>query len=227
MNKLDFVIVGAQKCATTTLHQYLSAHPDIDMPPGKEAPLFNQSNKVDDRAMNNFMMENFSGAARENVIRGKASPQYMSDTAIAQKIFDHNPDTKIIAILRDPRKRAFSHYRMALRRGTENRSFADAISVGLETANLSRGRRETAPMHSQGYESEENFYIPWGEYGRILEEYVRVFGRDRILVLFTESLNKQPEADVVSNLLFFGSGKCGQNRSGGTAFSQRRWSPNY
>lgn len=212
MKKLDFIIVGAQKCATTTIHKYLEEHPAVDLPLDKEAPFFNgsefhaecieQGDSVEE-SYARFLAQNYlqTGASESNSW-GKASPQYMSNPEIPARIKAVNPDAKIIAVLRNPVKRAFSHYRMAVRRGTESRTFEQAVIDSLDMDKIKRGREGFAPSHARGYESEADFYLAWGEYGRILEHYLHEFGRDNLLVLFTEDLQAKP-GQVLDKLLAF------------------------
>lgn len=199
---LDFIIVGAQKCATTTLHKYLSEHPDLYLPAGKEAPFFNKPD-ANAESYQTYLQQEFTDA-KPHQLTGKATPQYMSGPDIPSCIKSLSPSTRIIAVLKDPRKRAFSQYRMALRRGTESRSFEQAISAALAEESLHIGRSETAPTHAKGYVSEADFYVPWGEYGRILSRYVQLFESNKILVIFTDELEQQPEQTLDKIMGFLG-----------------------
>jgi len=224
MKKLDFIIVGAQKCATTTIHKYLEEHPDIDLPVDKEAPFFNgydYDEKDVQTNFGNFLAKNYldTGASTKN-IWGKASPQYMSSPVIPSRIKSANPDAKIIAILRNPVRRAFSHYRMAVRRGTENRTFESAIAESLDRENIFRGREGFAPTHEKGYESESDFYLPWGEYGRILENYLQEFGHENLMVIFSEDLQSNPDQALEQLLEFIGLDKSWRPESLGKRFHE-------
>lgn len=192
MKNLDFIIVGAQKCATTTLHKYLQEHAAVALPADKEAPFFNGS-EFDESRYESFLQENYLQQDTEGKkLWGKASPQYMSSPLIPARVKSANPNAKIIAVLRNPLKRAFSHYRMAVRRGTESRTFEQAISAAIEDSALKTGRSNFAPTHKQGYESESDFYAVWGEYGRILQNYRNEFGADNLMVIFTDDLQANP-----------------------------------
>ena len=126
MKPLDFLIIGAQKCATTSLFEHLKAHPDIAMPVEKEVPFFtNKSCTVDD--WGEFAGQHFAGC--DNQLWGKATPQYMCDPTTAARIHALMPDTKLIAILRDPVERTWSHYQMGRRRAQRcaSRSIGSAV----------------------------------------------------------------------------------------------------
>ena len=124
MKTLDFLIVGAQKCATTTLFEQLRTHPDIMMPLEKEVPFFTGEN-VTGEDWTTFAKRYFE--APDGRLWGKVTPQYLCDTDVAGRIASMMPDTKLVVILRDPIERSWSHYRMDVRRGTEQRPFADVV----------------------------------------------------------------------------------------------------
>ncbi len=202
MKKLDFIVVGAQKSATTTLYQYLREHNSIALPLDKEAPFFNRD-LCSEKKYGEFLYKHYitPGASKQQ-LWGKVSPQYMSGKGIARNIAALNPEVKIIAILRNPIKRAYSHYQMAVRRGTEHYSFNETMKNAMAPEVLEPARDAMAPMHAQGYESESDFYAAWGEYGRILEEYIKVFGKEQVLVLFTDDLKNNPEQSLTAVLEF-------------------------
>ncbi|WOJ97789.1 sulfotransferase [Congregibacter brevis] len=190
MKTLDFIIIGAQKCATTTLFELLRQHPGISMPLEKEVPFFTHENcGADDWPA--FATQYYDGA--DGKLWGKASPQYMADEPVPARIAALMPNTKLIAVLRDPIDRSRSHFRMAVRRNTETRSFDEAMNDRLTPEALIAGRGGLAPSHSEGYESESDFYLVWSEYGRILANYREHFAKDQLLVLFTTELEDEPD----------------------------------
>jgi hypothetical protein len=185
MKPLDFVIIGAGKSGTTTLHQYLSRHPDIDMPPEKEIPFFSR-NELYERGWDEFARACFLQAGSRRFC-GKATPDYMLHSAVPARLHRTFPDAKLIAILRHPVERAYSHWKMHARNGIEDRSFEAATAALLKSA----------PTHAvDSFEiSPENAaetYIIGGLYGRILERWFDLFSRDQMLVLFTEDLANDP-----------------------------------
>ena len=200
MKSLDFLIIGAQKCATTTLFEHLRSHPHIAMPLEKEVPFFTR----DDCSLESwqaFARDQF-GDGREDKLWGKATPQYMSDPAAAARIQKLMPDIKLIAILRDPIQRSWSHFRMGQRRDTEHREFSEAIASLLATSEQGAGDSSAVPDHAEGYQSEADFYVAWSEYGRILKEFTACFDPGQLLVLYTEELESDP-AGTLDRLLEF------------------------
>ncbi|MCX2980593.1 sulfotransferase [Halieaceae bacterium IMCC14734] len=202
MKPLDFLIIGAQKCATTTLFEHLRSHPDIAMPLEKEVPFFTG----DDCSAENwqaFAQDKF-GPEQNEKLWGKATPQYMSDPNAAARIHKLMPDTKLVAILRDPMQRTWSHFRMGQRRDTEQREFSEAIASLLSNTEPKEGQELVLPDHANGYESEADFYVAWSEYGRILKKFSACFSPQQLLVLYTEDLENDPAATLDRLLAFIG-----------------------
>ena len=198
--KLNFLVIGAQKSATTALFKYLQGHPSLALPDAKELPLF--TNNHSPLTASSFINQHYKDQSGK--LLGKVTPQYMCDEAIPGRIFHHNPEIKLIAVLRDPIDRAWSHYRMNKRRETEDREFEQAMLDSLEPETLHRGRAGSPPMHQTCFESEADCYLPWGEYGRILGKYLEFFDREQMLVLYTSDLQHRPEQTLDRILTFLG-----------------------
>jgi hypothetical protein len=201
MKPLDFLIIGAQKCATTTLFELLRQHPAIHMPLEKEVPFFTASD-CSRQAWEDYAARHFGDD--DGRLWGKATPQYMCDPSSAERIHRMMPALKLVAILRDPIDRTWSHYLMGKRRSTESRSFDAAIDPLLASDSMAINRTLPVPEHRQGFESESPFYIAWSEYGRILQRYRELFGPQQMLVLYTEDLERDPEGTLDQLLGFIG-----------------------
>lgn len=182
--KLDFLIIGAQKSGTTTLHEILRQHPQIMMPEGKEWPYFNQPEGDFE-----FFFKKLFGTYDPALSYGKATPQYLNDPTAAARIGKAFPEVKLIAILRNPVARTFSHYNMCIRRTIIEDDFETAVDRWLEPGNL--GVARSLPHAS---ESEAQCCVVWSEYSRMLERYNSFSQKNNILVLFLEDLERHPQA---------------------------------
>jgi hypothetical protein len=206
---LDFVVIGGQKCGTTSLFEYLRRHPALYLPPGKEAPFFSHD-VIWEAGWDNYARKTFAYAP-PGALCGKVTPHYMCGTLyearegsvdeverpeylVPERIHEQFPDTKIIALVRDPVARAVSHYRMEVMRGLEERPFDVTVAELLQPEALERSRR---------WFSETTSYITNGEYGRILAPYVELF-HDRVLVCSTRDLRSSPVAVVRRVFEFLG-----------------------
>ena len=135
MNGLpDFIIIGAGKCGTTSLHNYLNQHPQVYICPQKETFFFTddltrQKNRVWGAVGDLAAYQALFEAAPPHKTRGEISTVYYAYPPSAQSIYSLIPEVKIIAILRDPANRAFSDYQMHVQSGSENRDFDSLITA--------------------------------------------------------------------------------------------------
>ena len=141
MKKPNFIIAGFPKCGTTSLHHYLSEHPEIFMPEQKELHFFTfkilsklkngpKDELVKETQINSSekYLSYFQNVKKEIAI-GDASPSYINYPSEFLKIKKYLNDPKVIIILRDPINRAYSNYLHLKREHRETMSFEDAIGA--------------------------------------------------------------------------------------------------
>lgn len=157
---VDFMIIGAQKCGTTSLANQLASHPAICFCAEKEPGYFNQTG--DWRAGIEAYHALYSPAPGQ--LCGEAStfytflPEYPNTH---KHLFEYNPDLKLIYVMRQPVERALSHYTHNLVRELDTRPPDVALFAAPEYVNRSR-------------------------YGVQLRPYLELFDRDNILLLVFE-----------------------------------------
>ena len=141
MNKPNFIISGFPKCGSTSLHYYVDAHPEIFMPKQKELHYFTQSDisklnkgpgdleakKSQVKSLESYF-KMFEGAANKKII-GETSPSYINYPNSLKKINKQLDNPKIIILLRDPIKRAYSNYLHLLREHRETESFSKSLDL--------------------------------------------------------------------------------------------------
>ncbi len=218
MRKVDFFIVGAAKAGTTSLYQYLNKHPDIYFSPVKEPNYFATDINIDkfsETYKNNTFLDLeryfsqdtlsplqltyirkaehyerlFSGMNSEK-LAGEASTSYLLSGEAAKNIYSHNPEAKIIAMLRNPVDRAFSHYLMALRYGHVTGSFRKVVEKDMNQPQKGIGISE--------------MFIEFGKYATQLERYFRRFDQDQLKLILFEDLEKHTDQVVNEVLEFLG-----------------------
>jgi len=195
---LDFIVIGTPKSGTTTLYNWIREHPALFLPEGKELPFF--SEPLYEKGIDWYLQCHF-GSAEHNYLWGKVTPQYMGGigeimpAVIARRIHDTVPDVRLIAILRNPVERAYSHYAMIVRRGHEKRSFESVANEQTTAQGIEDGR---------AHHTETNCYVATGEYGRILGFYYDLFARDQILVLFDQDLRNDRNRVIREVFAFLG-----------------------
>jgi Sulfotransferase domain len=122
------LIIGAAKAGTTSLFQALAGHPHVFASPVKEVGFFSHDDRFA-QGLEWYQREYFRGAGSARV-RLEASPAYLTwSDKVAERIrrsYDGRP-VKLVAILRDPVTRAYSHYCHRVRLGHEPLSFAEAL----------------------------------------------------------------------------------------------------
>ena len=124
------------------------------------------------------------GAVYDSVNRPIMMPVESNEHAVPLRIREQLPDVRLIAILRDPAERTYSHHRMTTLTGLETRPFDETIEELLSPDAL-----EAARLHPD----ETNAYVVWGEYGRILRAYLDVFPKPQILVVSMDELEHAAE----------------------------------
>jgi sulfotransferase family protein len=185
---LDFLVIGAPKSGTTSLFQYIRHHPQIFIPPQKELPFF-CNDELFSQGWDHFSEEYFADASDQSLI-GKVTPQYMKfPQTVAERLYRTMPSVKLMALLRNPIDRAFSHYRMAYRRGWKQQS-----SISFEETIT----RETDPT----FEWDPAGCLGLGCYARILQIYLNSFPKEQLLILFAEDLQDKPQKMLNEILLF-------------------------
>ena len=196
----DFVIIGAARCGTTSLHAYLRAHPEVFMSTEKETDYFSLGDLPPDeipvnaaawRAKTRAEYERFFRDAGDARAVGEASPTYLFYPRSAERMRQAIPDAKVICVLRDPVERAYSHFALARKMGFETVEDFEA-AVALEDERWSHDRSMRFP------------YTRASLYHDGLLEFVRRYPRERILVLRFEDLASDTAATMRRIQAFIG-----------------------
>lgn len=200
----NFLMIGAAKSGTTTIWHYLRQHPEIFMSPRKhvrffsfeeENPKFNgPSIKNPSRPYAITDVEDyralFEGAENETAV-GEASHSYLYQPIAAERIREYEPGMKLVAILRNPAERAYSHYMQMRRDGREPLAdFRRALEAEEE-----RVRDNWWP---------DFHYARIGLYHSQLERYFSRFERDQLKVYLYEDLKTDPHGMMRDLFHFLG-----------------------
>jgi hypothetical protein len=135
MHKPNFLILGAARCGTNTIYHFLSRHPDVLMSTPKE-PFFFEAEY--ERGLEYYWKTYLDWRGQRAV--GEARPANLFLPYVPLRVRDSIPEARLVAILRNPAQRAFSHWWMKRSRGLEDLSFEAAIDdnlARLESAALS------------------------------------------------------------------------------------------
>lgn len=191
----NFIILGAQKAATTSLHTYVNQHPDIYMSPQKEPLYFMASGmeKPGNNAITDLQeyQNLFEGRTNEKIL-GESSPIYLACPWSPRLIHETIPEVKMIAVLRNPIERAWSQFKMHQRKGVTMYSgnFSEALKQHQER------RRGDEVWHTS--------YVEIGMYYQQLQRYYQYFKRDQLKVFLYDDLIKDPARVLVQIFEFLG-----------------------
>jgi len=125
----NFLIIGAQKSATTSIQSILSNHPQVFMPARKELHYFDKDYNFVAAAQSYEQYNKHFDLATTEIAIGEATPSYLYWNTAAQRIAAYNPRIKLVVSLRDPIARAYSHWNMQRHRGNEKLGFDEAIEL--------------------------------------------------------------------------------------------------
>jgi hypothetical protein len=210
----SFLIIGAQRAGTTSLYHYLSAHPEVDRSTsGIDAAWNKELHFFDDRfdrgptwyraAFPLASTRKLAELRGHRLISGEATPYYLLHPLVPERVAQTLPDVRLIALLREPVERAYSHYQLMRREGWEPLSFAEAVAA--EEKRLA-GVVERL-LADPSYRSRRHrifSYVTRGLYADQLERWFAHFPREQLLVLRTEDLLGQPAETYAQVLEFLG-----------------------
>jgi hypothetical protein len=199
---IDFLIIGAAKSGTTSLFYQARDHPQIFCPAVKELNYFSKgqggvtpgSGPGDEQATTwvssiEEYKSYFEGSAKGQTA-GEASVSYLYSPISADRIHERVPDTRIIAVLRDPVDRAWSNYCHMVRDGRETLDFEEALNAEEERI-------------ENGWEFSWH-YKRLGLYGEQLERYFTNFTKSNIKVFRFSDLKDDTAAIVKEVFSFLG-----------------------
>ncbi|PYL59608.1 MAG: sulfotransferase, partial [Verrucomicrobia bacterium] len=126
IERLDFILAGAQKSGTTALHYFLSKHPNITMGDQQEMHFFDNDALFISGVDYEKLHEHYLPLA-PSTIAGDCTPSYIYYEPVAERIWKYNPKIKLLIILRNPVDRAFAHWNMQRFKGREPLDFFDAV----------------------------------------------------------------------------------------------------
>lgn len=197
----SFLVIGAQRSGTTSLFEYLSAHPRILPPLRKEVHYFDfQYTKGLAWYLAHFPLNHRPWNTKRH-ITGEASPYYMVHPMAPARVRDFNQDMKLIAILRDPADRAFSHYQKERRNGVETLTFEEGVAAEPERLASHQHLLRQAPYY-YSYNHHHFSYLDRGRYGHYLKMWLDHFPGEQMLVLNAGDMLVDPNC-VVNEVFAF------------------------
>jgi hypothetical protein len=175
----NFFIVGAGKCGTTSLYEYLRQHPDVFMPDRKELHFFSTDLERPNRISEEEYFGLFQGAEGKKCI-GEASADYLYSRAACDRIKNVYPNARIIIALRNPIDKVYSTHGYAVWRGREKvENFEDALAMDRQYSGRTRHRRRN--------------YTDGAKYAEYVRMYLENFGKNQVHIIIFEEMVRDTE----------------------------------
>lgn len=181
--KLDFVVIGVQKCATTWLYDCLFEHPELD--------LRNEKTEIGYYGGDQFKINGeeyyFNKFKNNGNKKGCVSVEYIEDANIPKILFEHNPDIKIIVSLRDPIDRIVSAYNWYLRKAAIPEL---ALNDGLQIA---------VDSYFSGSDSGSKYFdlIQRGFYFDHINRFLDYFSLNNIMFVLYDEIKNDPKKTII------------------------------
>jgi hypothetical protein len=205
----SFVIVGAQRCGTTSLFRALLAHPLV-LPPvfHKGVNYFDLNyHRGPDWYHGHFPVRSLArmrtSVAGAEPVTFEASGYYMYHPLAPKRMAHDLPGVKLIMLVRDPVERAYSAHRHELARGFETEPFERALALEDERLAGEVERIRADPLY-ESHSHRHHSYRRRGHYAEQLQRLVSLFGRGQILVVESEEFFTRPHPEYARILDFLG-----------------------
>ena len=198
MRRPDFFIVGAPKCGTTALYDYLSQHPEVFVPEKKEIHFFGRDLYAPTYLRDERKYLSLFAGARDEKRVGEASVWYLYSRQSAAEIREFSPGARIIIMLRNPVEMIYSLHSQRLYIGSEDiEDFAEALAAEEERK---RGLRLPKNPHLV----EGLFYREVGKYSAQVRRYFEAFGREQVRVIIYDDFKSDAARAYRETCIFLG-----------------------
>lgn len=189
--RMDFLVIGAQKCATSWIYYCLRDHPDLRLPQKKLEVEYLGGPLYEERGADWYF--GLVGERQDDTRLGDVSVEYLWDENAAPVVGKLLPGVKLIAILRQPIDRAMSAYYWYVRKA---RLPDDGVAAGLEASLAAvQGSDRSDPAYE---------LVARGLYAPQLQRYLDHVGRDQLLVLTYDEIARDPAAVMKEVYSFIG-----------------------
>src|SRR6266446_2370882 len=192
VERLDFIVAGAQKSGTTALHYFLAKHPNITMGDQQEIHFFDDEAMFADKVDYEQLHKHYLLLA-PSTIAGDCTPSYIYHKPAAERIWKYNPKIKLLILLRNPVERAFAHWNMQRFRSREPLDFFDAVR-----------EEKTRIAGAPPAQARRFAYVDRGFYGQQLARLFKFFPREQVKAVKFEDFTEKQRKTLASIFSFLG-----------------------
>ena len=181
-DKLYFVVIGSQKCASTWIYDCLKNHPDLNLRNSKNEDAYYGGEVYRQKGGDEWYFKQF--IKNNNAPKGCVSVEYIEDVTCPGQLFKLNPNLKIIGSLRHPTQRAISAYQWYVRKAfVPDLPLEDGICELLKHFS-----GQTRNEYSAAYKN----IIERGFYATRLKRWYTTFPPDQIKINFFDEVKQNP-----------------------------------
>lgn len=199
--KPEYLIIGTKRGGTTSLARWLLEHPDVgSLWPSRETRKGTYYFDVNYGKGQDWYLSHFPTRIAHSIHErrtghhitvGEATPYYLHHPHAPMRARRLLPDVKVIALIRNPMERAYSHWVERTRNGVETLSFPDAIRA--EAARLAGEEQKMLDDPSYVSFAHQHFsYVDQGRYARGLRRWLKAYPSDQVLIIRSEDLYADP-----------------------------------
>lgn len=184
----NYMIIGAHKSGTTSLFNYLSAHPQVRNSDIKELHYFDKN--FDQPLSWYLQFFPLKMSLRKGCAVGEASPSYLFHPHVPARIHKLFPDMRMIAVLRNPVERVISQYFQTVRKNNITTPLIDLLHAEEEEE-----KKAMAEISQNPLAVPQNRYVllkSRSRYAEQLKRYFSLFSREQILILSSKELQMRP-----------------------------------
>jgi len=187
-----YLVVGTKRGGSTSVADWIARHPEVGPCRANKGTHYFDVNHGRGWA---WYLSWFPRAADGWRTTGEASPYYMFHPSAPSRMAAALPDARLVVTLREPVARAWSHHAYEKQQGFEERSFEEAIE--LEPTRLAgEEQRLLADPAYESFSHRHHAYVQRGHYAEQLERLYEHFDPEQVLVLCSESLFSDPQAQL-------------------------------
>lgn len=203
------VVIGVQKGGTTSLYRYLIRHPHVMWPKKKEMHFFDRryAEGLD------WYRAHFPTRAWQRIREAttgqrhlviEATPGYVFHPWSADLLAKTLPNARLVLMLRNPVDRAYSHYKMMVRREEEPRSFGEVIEDDFAHIDEHRAFIASQPIEKWGRNARKKFYLARGLYAEQLAPWLEQFDREQLYIMSSDSFYQDTPGRFRDVIAFLG-----------------------
>ena len=211
----SFFIIGAQRCGTTVLFNYLCEHPDVVPGCKKEIHYFDKDKYYNGLGIAYYRSQfPLPFQLDKGQVTFDATPRYIYCPNCPKHIHKHFPSAKMILLLRDPVERAYSSWNMFSRIYNEPQKRLSIISQATEGIRLLLQRKQYPSFEEAVREEIDNSltdeaplepsFVRRGLYAKQIERYFKYFHREQIMIVDSRQLRNETNRTLEDIATFVG-----------------------